>query len=90
MLQSDYRIHLSFEKNDYVVIRQNFPHMMIYVTLIGNEYEITRLTLMDNCSASVLEKVLIQFESYLRGETEHRMIPNESRINGWHQSSMKI
>jgi hypothetical protein len=84
MVHGDYRIHLSEEKNNYIVIRQNFPRLMIYVTIKGREYELTKLTLLDNCSASVLGKVLIEFELYLIGEIGHSFFLDDSRINGWH------
>jgi hypothetical protein len=84
MVHGDYRIHLTEEKNNYVIIRQNFPRLMIYVTIDGNEYELTKLTLMDNCSASLLGKVLMEFELYLSGEIKQSLFIDDTRINGWH------
>lgn len=68
-----YKIHLSDEKNKFVVIRSNHPHLMIYISYSGNQIEISRILLMENCSPSVLSKVLMEFELYFKGEIFHRI-----------------
>lgn len=78
MMEGIYKIHLSEEKNKFVVIRRNHPHLMIYIDHSDNNVEISRILLMENCTPSVLSKVLIEFELYLKGEINHRIQIDEA------------
>lgn len=68
-----YKIHLADEKNKFVVIRRFHPHLMIYINYSDNQIELSRILLMENCSPSVLSKVLMEFELYFKGEINHRI-----------------
>lgn len=68
-----YKIHLTDEKNKFVVIRRKSPNLMIYINYSENQVEISRILLMENCTPSVLSKVLIEFELYFKGEITHRL-----------------
>ena len=63
----DYKIHLQEEKDKYVIIRQTNPRFMIYVDFKDQQLDITKIILLENCSAHVLGKALIEFESYFMG-----------------------
>lgn len=78
MMDGIYKIHLSEEKNKFVVIRRKHPHLMIYIDHTDNSVEISRILLMENCTPSVLSKVLIEFELYFKGAINHRIQIDEA------------
>lgn len=68
MKKADYSIHISDEKDTYIVVRNIRPHLMIHLEQTDTSLEVTRIIMMENCSPSDLGKILIESEIYAKNE----------------------
>lgn len=68
MKKPDYTIHLSEEKDKYIVVRNTHPHLMIHIEYNDSSMEVSKIILMENCTPSDLGKILIEFENYAKKE----------------------
>lgn len=68
MKKTDYTIHLSDEKDKYIVVRNTHPRLMIHIDYVDSRVEVSKIVLMENCSPSHLGKVLMEFEMYIKDE----------------------
>lgn len=68
MKKTDYTIHLSDEKDQYIVIREPHPQLMIHMQYVDSKVEVSKIVLMENCTPAALGKILMEFEMHVKNE----------------------